>query len=491
MQAGGRGDGEVSAAAVKAGQAANEELYRTILKTTMDGFWMNDFQGRFLDVNDAYCELIGYSRNELLAMTIADVEAAESLEETRAHIAQIIATGADRFETRHRRRDGQIIDLEVSVNSLPLRGGRMIVFIRDISQRKRAEATLLEAKAVAEGANRAKSAFLANMSHEIRTPMNAIIGLTRLVLDMGLPRQQRTYLLKAHEASQELLGILNDILDYSKIEAGRLEIEAVPFSLEAVLKSLADLFGAQIAEKGLELSCETDAEAPAEVIGDPTRLGQILNNLVGNAVKFTERGAIQVRVAVAGRDGDKILLRFTVSDTGIGLTREQSGRLFQSFSQGDSSVTRKFGGTGLGLAICKSLVELMGGEITASGVEHAGATFAFTIRVQPLASAPRPDSPGDRHRPTGTDGRPAARKRKQGKPDPQAVLRILSELVVFLREGELVPLELMHALQQLAGQDTPGDLLARLMRQIDHFDHEGALAVVAQVRQGLETESKA
>ncbi|GAO36930.1 chemotaxis protein CheY [Sulfuricella sp. T08] len=374
----------------------SEMEYQTILKTTMDCFWICDMQGRFLDVNDAYCKLIGYSREELLTMAMPDVEAIETPEKTKAHLEKVINTGSDRFETIHRCKDGTQMSFEVSANFMPEAGGRMVVFLRDITLRKLEEEALIEAKQAAEAASRAKSEFLANMSHEIRTPMNAILGLTQLVLDTELPPRQQDFLKKAHSSARALLSILNETLDYSKIEAGHMNIEQVPFRLEDSLEHVADLFGARIEEKGAELFFEVAPDVPAEILGDPLRLAQVLTNLVGNAVKFTEHGEIHIKVEVTERNATTQRLRFSVCDTGIGLSGTQVERLFQPFTQADSSTTRKYGGTGLGLAICKQLVELMGGEISVSSVEGQGSTFVFTIQagvassrseVQPLAQA--------------------------------------------------------------------------------------------------------
>ena len=258
---------------------------------------------------------------------------------------------------------------------------RSVGTVQDVTAQKLNEAALIEAKQSAESASRAKSEFLANMSHEIRTPMNAVLGLTQLVLDTELTHRQQDFLTKAHASARALLGILNDILDYSKIEAGYMSVEQIPFGLEQILEHMADLFGAQIEEKGLALFFEIASDVPAEILGDPLRLTQVLTNLVGNAVKFTERGEIHVKVEVAERNSAAQQLRFTVSDTGIGLSRAESERLFQPFTQADGTTTRKYGGTGLGLSICQRLVELMGGEIFASGVEGQGASFAFTIQA--------------------------------------------------------------------------------------------------------------
>jgi len=239
-----------------------------------------------------------------------------------------------------------------------------------------------EAKSHAEAASHIKDEFLANMSHELRTPMNAIIGLSHLCLQTDMSRKQHDYLQKIHGSAKSLLGILNDILDVSKIEAGKMEMDRMPFDLEEVMDNLATILGNKSHEKNLEFLLETAPDVPSLLIGDPLRLSQVLINLAGNAVKFTEKGEVMVRVEMVKETGDQVALRFTVKDTGIGMSQKEIDKLFQPFTQADTSITRKFGGTGLGLTISKRLVEMMGGRIWVKSTPGVGSKFIFIARFQ-------------------------------------------------------------------------------------------------------------
>lgn len=288
------------------------------------------------------------------------------------------------IEYRIRRKDGTQRWVFECGRAVPEADGEIWLdgIILDHTARKEMEEALLAAREEADAANLAKSAFLANMSHEIRTPMNAVIGLSHLALQTNLSHRQRDYLQKIQGAADNLLGIINDILDFSKIEAGKLDVETIEFRLDEVLENVSSILAPKSAEKGLELLTAREPDIPRYLLGDPLRLGQVLINLTGNAVKFTDKGEVIIRVERVSEDK----LRFSVSDTGIGMNEEQVGRLFQSFSQADSSTTRRFGGTGLGLAISKRLVEMMGGEIWAESTPGKGSRFFFTIEAKPSES---------------------------------------------------------------------------------------------------------
>ena len=502
----------------------SHEKLSNILGASSDGFWSADSQGRLLEVNPAYIRLSGYTHEELLQMTIADLEASETPAEIAQHMQQIMAVGSHIFETTHRRKDGSIWDVEVSATYRPIDGGQFQSFLRDITQRKQADRLLLQherdmrsildnlpsmigywdhnqinrfgnhayatwfgidpdamagmhirevigeinyclnrpyieaalrgepqmferaiptpdgtstrhalahyipdlrdgevagfyvlvsditavklsqlelerykqhleelvelrtaelarAKAIAEAASSAKSAFLANMSHEIRTPMNAIFGMAQLMRRDGVTGRQAEHLEQIDTAARHLLEIINDILDLSKIESGKLSLEEIEFSVPEVMSRINSLLFQQASAKGLQLL--TDSQyLPHNLIGDPTRLSQALINYANNAIKFTAEGSVTLRSRLLAETETSKLIRFEVIDTGMGITPEQISRLFQAFEQADNSITREYGGTGLGLAITKKLVGLMGGETGVESIPGQGSTFWFTARFK-------------------------------------------------------------------------------------------------------------
>ncbi|MCB2309707.1 response regulator [Clostridium tagluense] len=480
----------------------NEERFKTLTQTTMEGFWVVDIDGHIMEINDAYCRMSGYSKSELLSMCIADLECNELTEQDREYIESIKANGWGRFERRHRKADGTIYKVQFSVIFLEAKMV-FLCFINDITDRKQAEeekenianelkervqelafqseekadraaeliianeeltfqskekekraaeliianeelafqneekdkraaeliiankelafqseekdkraAELIIAnkelafqnkekgrramqndvlkeqnielemqKKQLDEASQLKSAFLSNMSHELRTPLNAIVGFSELTLKTNLNQKQYNYLSKIKISSHILLGLISDILDLSKIEAGKLELEIKTFNLEEVLQRAVNQISTKSQEKGLELVVFIDEGVPINLKGDSLRLGQILLNLASNAVKFTDGGKIVIRAELLENNGDMVLLKFSVKDTGIGLTEKQIKKLFQPFTQADASTTRKYGGTGLGLSISQELVNLMNGNIWVESELGLGSTFFFTINI--------------------------------------------------------------------------------------------------------------
>ena len=480
----------------------SENRHQTILRTAMDGIWRLDTEGRILEVNETYCRMSGYTMQELLGMRVHDVEDHETSEEVAAHIRNFMAAGEDRFETRHRRKDGSVYDVEISTQYLPTGGGNIVSFLRDITARKRAEAELREseeryrllfdacpdgvvlisldgliaqaniaqarmygcdspralngvpapqlitpamrevaaqimrrrlkgenvppvqyemirtdgttfygetlatlmrnadgtisgyicvtrditerkrveaelvtAKEAAEAANQTKSRFLANMSHELRTPMNGVLGMIQLTQSDPLTEKQRNFLDLAYRSGHTLVRILNDILDLTRIEERKLTLRHEPFDLWACISDAVETLTPETVRKGLRLTIAAADDVPETVMGDQVRLIQVLTNLVGNAVKFTEKGTVTVTVTITS----DLRLTVTVTDTGIGIPADKKDIIFNPFSQVDDSLARRYGGTGLGLAICRELVDLMGGTLTCDSTEGVGSTFEVTI----------------------------------------------------------------------------------------------------------------
>src|SRR6266513_2097251 len=340
-------------------------------------------------VNPAFETLFGYSAAEAVGAGIDALIVPESLRsessdlEARARGGEIV-----RVELERRRKDGSPIQVRLSAAAVKATAeGALVALYEDISDRKAAEQAMRAARDLAERVARARSAFLANMSHEIRTPMNAVLGFVELVLDTELAPEQRRALELVRSSSEALLTILNDILDYSKIEAEHLELESIPFDLPKVVHATATLLAVRAREKHLELLADVAPEVPRAVRGDPTRLRQVLMNLIGNAIKFTEQGEVVMSVTTGAPADHSVPLRFAVRDTGIGIAPEHRAGIFKEFTQADSTMTRRYGGTGLGLAISQRLVRLMGGELHVASEVNQGSEFSFTIAL-PVETAP-------------------------------------------------------------------------------------------------------
>ncbi|MCW5208335.1 PAS domain S-box protein, partial [Desulfobulbus sp. US2] len=338
--------------------------------------------------SDSVCSIFGYREEERNKGDIAWSKVIDwlpdSLEQRRFHISRI-KEGKSHFiqhDMQFRHPDGELRTIRVSSHPVHNEDGKLLAIngiLEDITEYEYITEKLAEAQQRAEAANEAKSEFLANMSHEIRTPMNAILGMSSLALETDLNAEQKNYIEKVYTSAESLLGIINDILDFSKIEAGKLEIETVSFRLEKVFENFINTIELKASVKGLDLGIDISPEVPERLKGDPLRLGQILINLGNNAVKFTSRGSVKISVEPLREQDEIVLLEFCVADTGIGMNPQQQSKLFKSFSQADSSTTRKFGGTGLGLSISKKLVEMMGGTIWFESAIDRGSRFYFTL----------------------------------------------------------------------------------------------------------------
>src|SRR5215469_5928032 len=342
-----------------------------------------DADERVTGWNPAAAALFGYTAEEAIGRTIDDLVVPEDFRsESRDVTEEARGEGRTRRITRRSAKDGSLLDVEMELVPLRFDGGNsgFYAIYHDITELQRA-------RQEAEAATQAKSAFLATMSHEIRTPMNAVIGMTDLLLGTDLTAEQREFAEVVHSSGDALLHVIDDILDYSKIEAGKLDLEREPFNLRDCVEGALDIVAPRAWEKELELGCLIDDDAPAGIVGDEARLRQVLLNLLSNAVKFTERGEVVVLVDATEKTAGSYEVELAVRDTGIGIPADRMDLLFTSFSQVDASTTRRFGGTGLGLAISKRLVELMGGTISVESEEKKGSTFRISL---PVAAAEVP-----------------------------------------------------------------------------------------------------
>ncbi|MGB4063432.1 MAG: response regulator [Azonexus sp.] len=426
------------------------EVHRKLLDTQFAmnsvgiGIRWSDFETkRLIDVNSFAAEMLGYSVEEMLQLRVEDIYPKQAMDETEQAVAVMRKKGWFKIETQNRAKSGALIPVEVTLYYIPADDGlpaRMISFVRDISQRKKAEAALIAAKEAAEAANVAKSAFLANMSHEIRTPLNAITGMAHIIRRAGLPPEQLARLERIDAAGHHLLAIVNAVLELSKIEAGKFAMVEIPVSPAGIARNVVSMLQERAMAKSLRLFADVE-ELPFPLLGDPTRLQQALLNYVANAVKFTEHGVVIVRVLATEETDDDTVLRFEVEDTGIGVDPEAAGRLFSAFEQADNSTTRKYGGTGLGLAITRKLAELMGGSAGMNSTPGMGSIFWFTVRLK--------------------KGGPGASQYLAGSAEPAEVVlsREYDGRRILLVEDEPVNREVATALLESAGLvvDVAGD----------------------------------
>ena len=364
----------------------SEQRYRHIVDLAHDIIYSTDAEGRFTFCNPTAVRLLKYASEDLIGRRYLDLVRPDYRQAVERFYGRqfVKQTPSTYFELPVLAQDGSELWIGQNVQ-LIIENGRLDGFhavARDVTERKRAEAELQKAKGVAEAANRAKSEFLANMSHEIRTPMNAIIGMADLLSETPLTKEQEEYVRVFRRASDNLLALVNDILDLSKVEAGGLTLEHVEFDLVELIEKTSEMVAKVAHDKGLELACQVMADVPRDLVGDPHRLRQILLNLMGNALKFTMAGEVVMRVQNDPDARQPGALLFSVSDTGIGVPGDKLGIIFESFTQADSSTTRQYGGTGLGLAISKRLVELMGGRIWATSTVGQGSTFSFTAKFR-------------------------------------------------------------------------------------------------------------
>ncbi|MBU5636807.1 PAS domain S-box protein [Geomonas sp. Red69] len=394
----------------------SEERFRNTFEQAAVGICHIALSDILIRINRRFCDILGYSQEELLGWTLEQTIHPDDRAAEQGQLSRLVNREIDNYsiEMRQLRKDGSVVWVNLTKSLVCGPKGEpkyLIGVIEDVTAKREAQ-ELRRERDLVQAASQAKSEFLANMGHEIRTPMNAVMGLSRLALKTELMPKQRGYLEKICSASRTLLNIINDILDFSKMEAGKLELEKTELNLQEILGNISDMHHLKAQEKGLDFKMRLAPELPGKLLGDPLRLTQVLNNLIGNALKFTNRGEVVVAVKPVGQEDGAVQVNFCVQDTGIGITPEQMEKIFTPFTQADSSTTRQYGGTGLGLSISRQLVELMGGELKVQSVPGSGSSFSFTVGFAiPAAGKPVSEAREDELRNLRLlvlDGNPAA-----------------------------------------------------------------------------------
>ncbi len=373
-----------------------EHRYRSIFENSTDGIFQTTVEGQYLSVNPALAHIYGYKSVEDLTASVSDIKTQLYVDpQRRQDFKEVMsAKGEVRdFVSEIYRKDGSRIWIRENAHVVRGADGELLYYegwVEDVTEKRRAEQAMRDAKVAAEEANRAKSEFLATMSHELRTPLNGILGMTEILLGTKIDLDQEDCIRTVQSSAETLLTLVNDVLDFSKIEAGHLEVEEIPTVLEDVvddtLRSLAPMAGS----KGLQLNVDWGEGTPRMVMGDPVRLRQCLSNLVNNAIKFTSAGGVYVHVRFAGMDENLARTRFEIEDTGVGIAPEVAAKLFRPFTQGDASTTRRYGGTGLGLVIVQRLARLMGGDAGLRSQPGVGSIFHFDTQLKVVNPPPEP-----------------------------------------------------------------------------------------------------